>query len=884
MGSKIKYYSHPDKELSRHILGVTNLSLKKAQSVTSEIGDFPFVEALRLSGLLHDIAKMNVNFQHFKLKKGKKPSGTNTYSNHALFGAYLSNNIIGHLVRKHPERFKEHFPILHQYKENNPADFSNLLRTIFHIIVAHHGNLRNITEISPNLQRYDDNGNPIHCEAMTLSEFLKESEAKFPYAEFFVTSLLKDISICVDDIKEVEFNSFINFLNAKENARISVEHFMFAQMMFGMLVESDKRDASYNKNSVTETKRNPKKFNKDMRKVMDKKLSSMPPKNPLNEVRGQIQDEAVSTLSRLLDTTDKRVFELTAPTGAGKTLTLRRCDLVIKEKRGMDLTTVYTLPFRAIIEQVESIMKRDNVAVSSFSSSSDLATALDDMVEHQKNWKYDREKPLDKLRKEMGFSLQVFDANFIITTFQQVFETMLANGNSKAMRLSNFRNKVFLIDEVQALPYEMQTFFSCWLQMFCSFFNSYAIIASATMPYLEANEKNPKDRAAAKHMSFSYDSPHDVFGKHAFAPPKLIDSDLYFGMDMFNRYNVYYNTTMGENLDEVLLEVLKNGGKQSLVVFNTIADSKKFYKKAKLEHPNVIALNGEMKPADKKKNIERIRECLASGEALLVSSTQCIEAGVDVDFPVVYRDYCPVTSLIQTAGRCNREGKMVQRGKVILFKLKNWKKGKGHHEYRYQHVYEWYDATKFMDDLFGSDKFIAKGYLEEKELYHDQKDFFYSKHKSKIMGFYRTHETDVNGHQKTNEHYLLEEVLRGNFRTVGSYRLLGSRDRQAIYYFGPDELIEKLKKFHAMSNDMLSGDDKFSIQSSISRQEVDNIRRKVINECITLRVEEKSEGLVNSIIKKADEFLGIMIPHPEYRDLYDPEYGLIDADDEEAFS
>ena len=259
------------------------------------------------------------------------------------------------------------------------------------------------------------------------------------------------------------------------------------------------------------------------------------------------------------------------------------------------------------------------------------------------------------------FSQDTFDHPFIITTFVQLFEALVSNRNSTLLRLPNFARTIFLIDEIQALPPRLYTFFTAYLDEFCRKFDSYAIISTATMPYVEIPDKEmPND-----------ENPRMLF-KGYVKPCELLNRSFY-EREEFNRYRI----TRIEHDDfrvEALADIVRKQLKSSLVILNTIDDTKQLYDAlnrgidASLEDEFVL-LNTHFTPNDRQRKIKLCKDRLKNNQRAVLISTQLIEAGVDIDFPVLYRDMCPLPSLIQSSGRCNRNGKE-PFGEVYLFEIK----------------------------------------------------------------------------------------------------------------------------------------------------------------------------------------------------------------------
>ena len=145
------------------------------------------------------------------------------------------------------------------------------------------------------------------------------------------------------------------------------------------------------------------------------------------------------------------------------------------------------MPFLSITEQVQEIISNIlNIDVLSVNSKS-----FNERIEKAQQ-EYETEQSSEKLKALLveDFIENTFDHPFIITTFVQLFETLLSNRNSTLLKLPNFANRIFLIDEVQALPPRLYIFFTAWLDAFCKMNNSYAILSTATMPYLGIPDKS----------------------------------------------------------------------------------------------------------------------------------------------------------------------------------------------------------------------------------------------------------------------------------------------------------------------------------------------------------------------------------------------------------
>ncbi|MDR1160316.1 MAG: CRISPR-associated helicase Cas3' [Syntrophomonadaceae bacterium] len=306
-------------------------------------------------------------------------------------------------------------------------------------------------------------------------------------------------------------------------------------------------------------------------------------------------------------------FEITVPTGGGKTLS----SLAFAFKHALKYKKtriIYVIPYTSIIEQTAKILKS--------------ILGEDNVIEHHSN--IDPEKETEKSR----LACENWDAPIIVTTNVQFFESLYANKPSKCRKLHNIANSIIILDEAQMLPPELLYPVEEILTQLINNYKCSIVFSTATQPYFEKIENITK-----------------------IVPASMC---LY---EKLKRVNYHFpqadaKKETWENVAEKLERY-----KQVLCVVNTRRDCYELYK---LMPFGTIHLSALMCAEHRSKKIELIKEKLKRGEEIRVISTQLIEAGVDIDFPVVFRAFAGLTSIIQTAGRCNREGKM-EKGKVFIF-------------------------------------------------------------------------------------------------------------------------------------------------------------------------------------------------------------------------
>ncbi len=599
------YKSHPHKELTVHTQGV----IDKTEDL---IRLFESRDIAKLSAIFHDLGKMNPNFQD-KFKEDNESIG---YANHAYLSAF------GFFCFINTNRSY----LLGVLGEN----WENKLVTIMVIIAKHHGNL-------PDFKM------PINRdECESLFKFINE-KPYIPTTEFIRYFLPNITEFLLSDNVKIQ-QAFKDKVYYKPNDK-NLETFLDTQFAFASLVQSDKADAG--DLELQEDRKKITLFCTSYEQKLNDYLHTLTAVSDLNKLRTQIRIEATQRIQLLLQTTKQRVFALTAPTGAGKTLMLLSlANEVIKEKKE-DLRIIYSIPFLSITEQVEKECLK--IFGNSFVKRIDSKSTDERFQKLQK----EVETNPDKVKEIMTakFVEDIFLSPFVITTFVRFFETLVSNVNSTLLKLPSFSNCIFLIDEIQSLPPRLYTFFVAYLTEFCKRHNSYCIVSTATMP----------------HFTIENTEAQKLF-KDYIVPNELLSLD-YFNHSLFNRYNIEQNKKridVGELAEMVLSE-----NQSVLVIVNTIDDSKELFNELSnsLGKDELVLLNTHFTPNDRKYKIDYAKLRLQYGRKIILVSTQLIEAGVDIDFPVLYRDMAIIPSIIQSAGRCNRNGKLPNLGRIIVFNL-----------------------------------------------------------------------------------------------------------------------------------------------------------------------------------------------------------------------
>ena len=320
---------------------------------------------------------------------------------------------------------------------------------------------------------------------------------------------------------------------------------------------------------------------------------------------------------------DVGFYSLTVPTGGGKTLSSLvwaiRHALHNGQKR-----IIIAIPYTSIIVQTASILRK--------------IFGEDNVLEHHNN--VDPELIKDEtLRERMKLATENWDYPIIVTTNVQLFESMFSNKPSKCRKLHNISNSVIILDEVQTIPVDYLQPIVDSLKTYGKLFNLSVLFTTASQPVLSGLIEgcNPK-------ASFSgIDKVTEIVPPELELHKKLRRVDLEFDNN-------------GKSYDEVAGMLCRH--KRVLCIVNTRKDAKELYERLPQEGIT-LHLSKMMCPDHIRETIEKIKDALKDdrNEIIRVISTQLIEAGVDIDFPVVFRQEAGLDSILQAAGRCNREGK-----------------------------------------------------------------------------------------------------------------------------------------------------------------------------------------------------------------------------------
>lgn len=344
-----------------------------------------------------------------------------------------------------------------------------------------------------------------------------------------------------------------------------------------------------------------------------------PPKNKLNEYRCDILDRCLDAAA-----SPRGIYSLTVPTGGGKTVSSLAFALKHAVEHGLD-RVIYVIPYTSIIEQNAKVFRN--------------ILGDENVIEHHCNARFDGDEELTPRNMRQRLASENWDAPVIVTTAVQFFESLYANTPSKCRKLHNIANSVIIFDEAQMIPGSQLAPCVGVMAKLVSDFRATAVLCTATQPVLED--------------MIQIFSPHLTV--HEICP------------EVGRRYEDFRRVTYrdGGRMTNAELAAELAQKEQVLCIVNTRQMAQDLFELLPAE--GRFHLSTLMCPRHRTEVLDVIRERLRDGLPCRVVSTSLIEAGVDVDFPLVYRQMAGLDSLIQAAGRCNREGKRPADESIVTY-------------------------------------------------------------------------------------------------------------------------------------------------------------------------------------------------------------------------
>lgn len=362
-------------------------------------------------------------------------------------------------------------------------------------------------------------------------------------------------------------------------------------------------------------------------------------------------------------------FTLTAPTGSGKTLAMLKFALEHAKKHGLK-RIVLAVPFLTVIEQTARIYR---VVFHDFPSNFVLEHhSLAGLgVEAEQR---DAEGANERQRRLLA---ENWDAPVVLTTNVQLLESLFSNRPSSCRKLHKLMDSVILFDEAQSLPQHLAVPTLAALSHLSAAYRSTVVFATATQPAFDT-----LNEAVKKHAVQGW-QPIEAVPEHP-ALFAALERVVVRWPEAGEKRTWSQLADELRDVDQALVVV--NLKRHAIALLNELTGSE-----------SVFHLSTNLCAEHRRAVMDKVRDQLAAGRPCRLVSTQCVEAGVDVDFPIVFRAMAPLESIAQAAGRCNREGSLNEQGrlgKVVIFEPDEevgWRKRFPTHSY--------YQATQVTQTL-----------------------------------------------------------------------------------------------------------------------------------------------------------------------------------------
>ncbi len=558
---------------------------------------------------LHDLGKYTIYFQTYLLGLEKVDQRLRS---HSSLGAHTSFN----LLKEDPKR----------------------ALIAYFLIKQHHGNLLNFDQVL-----WPDQYNKSKWRIQdTFKKQVQKLTSFEGLNEYFLEIEKQNISF-------VEPKVLCKLYESEFEGKGEIENYFLINYLFSLLIESDKLDASdtglYKLISLPE-------------EAVDNRFGSPSyPSGDLtdltqNELRNFVRAEVVKKIKDK-DILEKRLFTLAAPTGIGKTMTALDFALKLRKKieveEGYISQIIYGLPFINIIEQALSEYEK------TLKTGGILGHYQFADIFGKDNLNQDNDENSFYSQKKMAWD--TWQSDIVITSFVQLFETLIGNRNKLLKKFHHFADSIIILDEVQTLSIEKLPLIGAALYYLAKFLNTRIIIMTATQPKIFG--------LMERELGLFIDDPN-------LQVLNLLNRDNEV-FNCFNRTKVVPMIDKKIEVDEFseLFNTHWKADKSCLIVVNKVNRSIEIYDMlCQLKNENgfknpILYLSTNITPVERRKRVNWMKYKMQYGAKPILISTQVVEAGVDLDFDMGFRDLGPIDSIVQVAGRINRENSKKRKGSPL---------------------------------------------------------------------------------------------------------------------------------------------------------------------------------------------------------------------------
>ncbi|MCO6490717.1 MAG: CRISPR-associated helicase Cas3' [Phaeodactylibacter sp.] len=632
--SSFELLSHTDRTLKEHLdrCYEIGLCILKYKRVSEElVSRETLLQLFRQLVYFHDFGKATDFFQ-YRIIEATKADNPEYAEKHKSYFQFFSKEKASRAqsALEEDSMVGTHSQVgaYFQLKRYGRADRIEEL-ILLKVIRKHHGDLTNF--------RTADNGSDeILLDGGRLE--LLEKQLQHLNFELYKKILPGGFTITHNDWPDIKtkYGDPLLGFNAESELeeKKTLRYFFLQHYLFSLLLSADKGDVMTADNSIIQpnyifpkfvvSKYKTHEFGRELQKEIDIK-----------------REEAYQDIEQNVITNSTcNFFSITLPTGMGKTFSAYNAAIQLQNLSTGRPRIVYCLPFTSVIDQnvtvLSNIFEHNKEDISRISKNHHLSD-------------YNERYNQDELKDQEGeYLADGWEHDFIVTTFVQLTEGIFNNKNKRLRKFHNLTDSIIILDEVQNIPPKYYEAIEVTFKKLAEYFDTKFIFVTATQPLLMPNTK------VLELTDPSLEKTEEYFRnlKRIELDQALLKNGVEEDISIWIRI---FTAHINEEPD-----------KSFLFILNTIASSQKVFaalRNCQNSDCDVYYLSSSILPCFRKEIIKRIK---SSKKRKIVVSTQVVEAGVDIDLDVVYRDFAPLDSINQSAGRCNRNG-LKGKGIVKLF-------------------------------------------------------------------------------------------------------------------------------------------------------------------------------------------------------------------------
>ncbi|WP_435066705.1 CRISPR-associated endonuclease Cas3'' [Haloplanus sp. C73] len=640
--------------LREHLDAVTRRARAVIPSDATTTNGEPLTEVAAVVAQCHDIGKATTWFQAYVLDEAESSERTN----HSLFGAYLGYYVLDRLGYE-----------------------SEDCLAAFVAIAKHHGRLPNVEEYVDGVSRFENEGEANNERQRVVIQQVRNVDThRRPFAQAFVSDVTGGAGswdefaskITDESLFGTIYEHFDPFSFGGDRSSPSEAFYQDLLQLWSGLVLADKTTAAgIDGENLAASEPEP----KVLSAYIDG-LGGASAEDSRTEALDRFRDEAresvLSGVEAFRDS-ENSIATLTLPTGMGKTLTGLNAALAL---RGEGSRVVYALPFTSVIDQVSDEL----TTVFDSDGRDDLLTIHHHLAETVTEFEGGPDEKTDEDARLAQMVAESWRSGMTLTTFVQLFESLVGPGNTQSMKLPALYDSVIVLDEPQALPMKWWKLVRRIATILTEEYDATIIAMTATQPALfedtvelvddvdryfdcfERVEYDVHDSALAfddTDATLSHENAGttilDEIGEadSTLAICNTIDSAAALTDAIEKQVAV---VDVGGHLTETLEDESDAEGLDEVTAAEIDVDALVDRVVSALDHGEraLVHLSTRLRPSDRSALIEATKRLTERDVPLVTVSTQLVEAGVDISFDRVYRDIAPIDSVVQAAGRCNR--------------------------------------------------------------------------------------------------------------------------------------------------------------------------------------------------------------------------------------